>query len=517
MTENLTHNSWLITLIERLRPDLCKKFPLNERGERTGFASWLVTSGLKEYKALQEDEGFLDYLNTTETKNKLTTLQLLVYAARPDVQAVYPLTTESECFLGWFERHGIEEHQLWALLSSSEQKRLLLKEPWQSRYGDAIKPKQLSFRERPFGVNLIGYVFGQLGIGEDLRMAARAMLAADIPFTLIDFQPGKDIPQNDRSLAAYVAVEGEYAINIFCMTALEYGRFYAERGNKQLEGRYNIGYFPWELNRCPDEWEDLVQHVDEVWVSTQHTYNAFFPVTTKPILIMPMAVELGKISNFGTQEQTRQHFGLLPKAKLFCFSFDLNSSIHRKNPEACVEAFLQAFPADKFSKNAVGLVIKIHPPTRHHSVWEKLKQTAAKDERIQIIQVTLSRPDLLALYQCCDCFLSLHRAEGFGRGIAEAMQLGLHVITTGYSGNMDFCDEPYADLVEYTLVKIKKGQYPFGVRQVWANANISHAANLMRAFFDNTNYGIKSNDWTQFSARDVGLRYRKRLEDIKIR
>ena len=131
--------------------------------------------------------------------------------------------------------------------------------------------------------------------------------------------------------------------------------------------------------------------------------------------------------------------------------------------------------------------------------------------------MTLSRPDLLALYQCCDCFLSLHRAEGFGRGIAEAMQLGLHVITTGYSGNMDFCDEPYADLVEYTLVKIKKGQYPFGVRQVWANANISHAANLMRAFFDNTNYGIKSNDWTQFSARDVGLRYRKRLEDIKIR
>ncbi|MEI6746380.1 MAG: glycosyltransferase [Methylococcaceae bacterium] len=514
MTATSKQSSWLISLIERLRPDLCKMFPLNEQGERPGFAAWLVTSGIKEYQALQEDEDFLNYLNTANTRNKLTTLQSLVYEARPDVQVAYPLTAGSEHFIGWFERHGIEEHHLWSMLSSSEKNRLLMAEPWQSRYGNSVEPKILAFSERPFGVNLIGYVFGQLGIGEDLRMAARAMLAANIPFTLIDFQPGKDIPQNDRSMANYVSLEGEYAVNIFCMTALEYGRFYAERGNKQLEGRYNIGYFPWELSHCPDEWEDLVQHVDEVWVSTQHTYDAFSPVSTKPIFIMPMAVELGAISDFGTQEQTRQHFKFPTKATLFCFSFDLNSSIHRKNPQACVEAFLQAFPLDKFNKNEVGLVIKIHPPTKRHTVWEKLKQTAAKDRRIQIIQETLSRPDLLALYQCCDCFLSLHRAEGFGRGIAEAMQLGLHIITTGYSGNVDFCYAPYADLVDYKLVKIKKGQYPFGDNQVWADVDISHATKLMRAFFDKKNNDTKSNDWIHFSAKDVGLRYEIRLKEI---
>ncbi len=504
---------WLVSLIERLRPDLCKKFPRNKQGERIGFDAWLVTCGTKEYQALQEDADFLAHLNVVNAKNGLTMLQTLVYEARPDVQTVYPLTEGVEPIIGWFERHGIEEHNLWSLLSSAEQTRLLTIEPWLSRYGHYQKSKTLHCSERPFGVNLIGYVFGQLGIGEDLRMAARAMLAANIPFTLIDFPPGKDIPQNDRSMAEFVSSEGEYAINIFCMTALEYGRFYAERGKKQLEGRYNIGYFPWELSRCPDEWVDLVQHVDEIWASTQHTYDAFAPVSTKPISIMPMAVELGEIRNFGTQEQARQHFGLPAKAKLFCFSFDLNSSIHRKNPQACVDAFLQAFPLDKYSKNEVGLVIKIHPPAKRHLAWEKLKQIAANDGRIHIIQETLLRPDLLALYQCCDCFLSLHRAEGFGRGIAEAMQLGLHIITTGYSGNVDFCHAPYADLVDYKLVKIKKGQYPFGDNQVWAEVDINHAAELMRVFFDNPNYDvIKPDNWIQFAARDVGLRYKTKLQ-----
>lgn len=86
---------------------------------------------------------------------------------------------------------------------------------------------------------------------------------------------------------------------------------------------------------------------------------------------------------------------------------------------------MQAFPIDEFSKDQVGLVIRVHRPTQHNASWKKLKALATVDKHIHIIEETLSRPDLLALYQTCDCFVSLHRAEGFGRGIAEALQLGL--------------------------------------------------------------------------------------------
>ncbi|UJP04906.1 MAG: glycosyltransferase [Nitrosomonas sp.] len=456
---------------------------------------WLVTSGSKEYRALIEDDALRAYLNEADDQTGLKRLLALVYAARPDVQAAYPLSQGLKPIEAWFNRHGIAEHDLLPFIQKPERQ--------------FPNPGQ-----RQFGVNLIGYVYGQLGIGEDLRMAARALRAAKIPFTLINFPPGKDIPQNDYSMHEYVAEEAPYTCNIFCMTALEHGRYYAERGNTLIAGRYNIGYWPWELAQWPEDWKDLTRLVDEVWVSTQHTYDALAPVSTVPVFIMPMAVELGPIAAFDSRAQARQHFGLPKSAKLFCFSFDLNSSIHRKNPQACVDAFIRAFPATEWNKNPIGLVIKAHKPSRRHAAWEKLKQAAADDQRIHIIENTLSRSDLLALYQSCDCYISLHRAEGFGRGLAEALQLGLHVITTGYSGNIDFCKPPYASLVRYRPIKIRKGQYPYGKGQVWADADIDHAAELMRNFALEKRPKERKTAWPEFSADIIGEHYRARLAAI---
>ncbi|WP_140396748.1 glycosyltransferase [Crenothrix polyspora] len=490
---------WIMSLILRLRPDLCKLFPERNASNRLEFLSWLVTSGTREYQSLIEDDDLRAFLSEIDSQTQLKRLLALVYATRPDVQAVYPLAEGINAIEGWFERHGIAEHGLAPFLQKQ-------------------KKRYQSFNQRKWGVNLIGYVYGQLGIGEDLRMAARALQSAKIPFTLLNFAPGKEIPQNDHSMAAYVSKTGEYAYNLFCMTALEHGRYYAERGKTQIQGRYNIGYWPWELSQWPTEWQDLTRLVNEVWVSTQHTYDALAAVSDVPVFIMPMAVELGEVTKFSSQILARQHYCLPVTAKLFCFSFDLNSSIHRKNPQACVDAFLQAFPMDEFSKDQVGLVIKVHKPAKRHAIWEKLKALAKADKRIHIIEITLSRPDLLLLYQSCDCFVSLHRAEGFGRGIAEALQLGLHVITTGYSGNVDFCkSSAQVNLVRYQLVKIKKNQYPYGKGQLWADVDINHAAELMRNFVTNPiQIGtVFENNWPQFSAQEIGLRYRSRLHCIE--
>ena len=453
--------------------------------------------------------------------DSLSLLQHLILLARPDVHAAFDLPAQQEEFLKWFYTHGVEECGYWPFLSDTEKRLILgLSEPWGSRLREAIleqlppRPSKIPFGQRPFGVNLIGYVFGQLGIGEDVRMAGRALLAAGVPITMLNFSPGADVPQNDQTMAAHVSEDGQFAFNFFCMTAEENGRYYAERGRSQIMDRYNIGYWPWELSRWPDKWKMLLDLVDEVWVSTQHTYNALVPVCSKPLHVMPMAVELGSVRRFTSRKQARKHFCLPERAKLFCFSFDLKSSIDRKNPQACVDAFLSAFPKEIFSSETVGLVIKIHKPTKPNRTWNQLKQLAAVDNRIHIIENTLPRPDLLALYKACDCFVSLHRAEGFGRGLAEALQLGLHVIATGYSGNVDFCQSPNADLINYRLIKLKKRQYPHSEGQVWADPDINHAAELMRRFALTKRANRNKLAWPEFSANAVGQRYKARLETI---
>ena len=125
------------------------------------------------------------------------------------------------------------------------------------------------------------------------------------------------------------------------------------------------------------------------------------------------------------------------------------------------------------------------------------------------------------LVRCCDCFVSLHRSEGFGRGMAEAMYLGKPVIGTGYSGNLDFMNEENACLVRYKLKDVEEGQYPYGEGQVWAEPDMDHAMYLMQKLLADRDYGRKlgsvaSRHMRQFfSYRAIGLRYQGRIESIR--
>jgi glycosyltransferase involved in cell wall biosynthesis len=502
---------------------------------QAAYFGWLVAHGLKLYPTLAGDPELIAFLSreVSATKHGLTRLQRTIYQARPDVQATFPLKTALPQYLWWFYTFGLDEHHYWSFLTEAEKKFVYsLPEPWVSRLrqlsdvDSRSKAVPIAFENQSFGVNVIGYAYGQLGIGEDARMAARSCLASKVPFNMVSFAPGAEIGQNDRSMQQYVVERGEFAINLFCLTAEETGRYYAEQGPSQFTNRYNIGYWPWELGAWPDAWQMLFDLVDEVWVSSQHTFDALVPVCDKPLYLMPMAVDLGPVKQFKSQRQARAHFGLPVKAKLFCFSFDLNSYIERKNPQACVEAFLLAFAQDEYSDAAVGLVIKVHAPKQPNAAWDRLKALAASDSRVHIIEQTLDRPDLLALYQTCDCFVSLHRAEGFGRGLAEALQLGLRVICTGYSGNLDFCHAPMAELVDYRLVKVGPTQYPHAKGQYWAEPSIQHAAELMQKVFalpeampklrqkPTQKQTQQPEGIAEFSPLVVGKHYKQRLKEI---
>jgi glycosyltransferase involved in cell wall biosynthesis len=321
------------------------------------------------------------------------------------------------------------------------------------------------------GFNLIGHAKGQFGLGEDVRMAALACEAAGIPHSVFNISPGAEVSQGDESLADKISAELPYGTNLFCMTGMETARLAAIHGTALFDGRRSIGYWPWELSEWPSEWAHAYDLVDEIWASSRFIFDAFSKTSPKPVRYMPMAVTVEASAGLG-----RADFGLPEQGFLFVFSFDFLSSLARKNPYACIEAFRRAFPR---GDEPVGLVIKAMRVRPGNPLWRKVQREQKKDGRIYIIQETLDRGALLDLYRSCDCFLSLHRSEGFGRGIAEALMLGKPVIATGYGGNTDFTIPPLGHCVDYELCRVEMGEYMFGEGQVWAEPTVSSAASLM--------------------------------------
>lgn len=365
-----------------------------------------------------------------------------------------------------------------------------------------ILPKQCNY---PFGVNLYGYARGELGIGEDVRMLALSLEKAGVPFCVINIQLGENVSQKDSSIEHWIVTEPLYQINVFCMTGIEMSRYILSLGTSVLHHRYNIGLWPWELPQWPTPWEHCWDLVDEIWGISSYTASAYANAPV-PVTKIDLPVVVDKVANFD-----RSYWKLPSDAYLFVFAFDMNSKLTRKNPLAVIKAFKQAFP--RKNKDNVGLVLKISHVNKYNIEWIWLKNVIAKDPRIILIEEEFRRAEILSLYQNCDCYLSLHRSEGFGRGIAEAQLLGLSVIVTGYSGNMDFCSSPPTHCVNYSIKPLKANEYFYGDGQHWAEPDLDHAAGLMKHCFENTRKPI-SYDTSQFSLDHCGHLFKAQLTRI---
>jgi glycosyltransferase involved in cell wall biosynthesis len=443
------------------RPDLQQAFDIASPDGQQAFIRWYFITGIVEMGlATQLTPAQQEWLlSAANNMPQVPNILALIWENDGNLQHHFP-DTSTENFRQWTREQGQQHYPILKLLRKlvSQQNAVTQSKPEERQTTPA----------RLFGVNLIGYANGQFGIGEDVRMAALACAAADIPFSIYNVEPGMEVEQNDASANAHVSKHLPYAINLFCTTGIETARLAAVEGKKLFDGYYCIGYWPWELPEWPEQWHLAYEWVDEIWASSRFAYQAYVASSPKPVRHMPMAVTVN-----ATEGNRRDYFGLPADDFLFVFSFDFLSSVKRKNPQACVEAFLEAFPE---GNEPVGLVVKAMRAKADNPLWQQLQQLAAQDQRIHIINTTLSRSEVLDLYRACDAFVSLHRSEGFGRGIAEAMMLGKPVITTGYSGNLDFTTPGTAALVDHRLVSLAAGDYPFGDNQTWAEPNIHHAA-----------------------------------------
>ena len=189
-----------------------------------------------------------------------------------------------------------------------------------------------------------------------------------------------------------------------------------------------------------------MDRVDEIWVATRFVQGSFRRVTTRPVHVVPAIVP-----DLQGSGKPRRDFGLSEDEVVFLFSFDVNSAVARKNPGAVVEAFARAFPSPSDCRSR--LVVKVLNLDLHPDVARWLRPAVASVNGV-LIEDDLGHAELIDLFCCADAYISLHRSEGFGFGIAEAMALGKPVIATAYSGNLDFATAANSCQVSYRLREI---------------------------------------------------------------
>ncbi|TCM98955.1 glycosyl transferase family 1 [Paenibacillus sp. BK033] len=376
----------------------------------------------------------------------------------------------------------------------------------------ATLQSEASLREP--GVNIIGFVHAEMGIGESSRLAAKAIDTAAIPFGLLNFPLAVASRMSDYSWSHKLLDKARYNTNIFHMNA-DFMRPAREHfGNELFNGRYNIGYWHWELPEFPDEHVEGFSHVNEVWVSSKFVAESVSKRASVPVITIPHCIQVQVAPNIN-----RSSFGLPENRFLFLMMYDVQSSTLRKNPRAVIEAFKLAF--DK-NDQRVGLVLKVNNPDFRPNELAELKKLIAERSNVHLMDKVLTRYEVNALLQCTDSYVSLHRAEGFGLGLAEAMYLGKPVIATNWSGNTEFMNASNSCPVSYQLVNIGQDWGPYKSHQIWAEPNIRHASEYMQRLVTDTRWresiaasGMRTIH-NEFSPAVIGQRIKNRLRELRL-
>lgn len=382
----------------------------------------------------------------------------------------------------------------------------------EARAAPTIAPADGRFdRARRAGVDLYGYLRTESGVGEGARRSAAALRNAAIDMDsfavgtqgvfseTIDWE--EDDPAAPPRRIALIHVNADQLPML--------GRFIDP---SRLAGSYRIGYWAWELPVFPEAWSDAFDLVDEIWAPSRFTADAVRQRTDKPVRVVPHPAANGVAA-----APDRARFGV-PDGRVAIFAnLDLNSYVARKNPEAAVAAFRAAF-GDEIGGPV--LVLKAHGGKHVESARRRLRDIVDGARNIIVIDQVLSAADLARLQASADIYLSLHRAEGFGLGIAEFMALGKPVIVTGWSGNMEFTDDSCAAIVGYDLVSVKPGEYPYADGTEWAEPRhddaVRHLRELALSAERRSALGRRGQArvFERLSLDAVGAAMRLRLEEI---
>jgi glycosyltransferase involved in cell wall biosynthesis len=324
------------------------------------------------------------------------------------------------------------------------------------------------------GINLLGFLKGEFGVAEASRAFARALQINEIPHVLNAVEVGGH-KYGDQTFQDF-AEDNPYNVNLISINPDCLPAMFKELGDEYFKNRYNIGIWYWELSEFPPQWYSCFALLDEIWVTSSFCATAIARVS--PIPVVKITYPL--VTKVPASQFNRAHFQIPEDVFAFVFSFDFCSAFERKNPSAVIEAFRRAFTK---SDKALLVLKSINSQVDPAMFGRMCKQI--KGLNVQVINQHLTHEEVQGLFAACDCLVSLHRSEGLGLGMAEAMAMGKPVIATAYSGNMEFMDINNSFPVRYKLVELTRDIGLYAKGNMWAEPDIDHAAELMRYVYEN--------------------------------
>ncbi|WP_372922003.1 glycosyltransferase [Roseovarius sp.] len=396
----------------------------------------------------------------------------------------------------------------------------LTRSPEGDRFEAAALPRP--DRGEKVDVQLIGPLAKASGLGQATRLSADILRTTGLKVRGVDFDLDNPAPEGFSS-DTLIEDYGPAQINLIHLNAESTPLAFAYQPDV-FSGSYNIGYFFWELDKpayCHYLGMDLL---DEIWVSTEYGVEIYKPdAQGKPVVNVGMCFEeMPDITRDDSRAFVERRFRFNDQHFVCLVAFDSFSFVQRKNPVSVLQAFQKAFEGVPNAR----LVVKtqnrdsVFDPVQVQ-LWDRVDTITASDPRIVVMNETLSYRDLLRLKAGSDCYVSLHKSEGWGFGMIEAMALGVPVVATAYSGNMDFCSDETAWLVDYEMQALQHGDYIF-VRpgSQWAEPSVDHAAAQLRAAYDDPARRRAKADAAltyirnNFSRDAIARRYGDRLREI---
>ncbi len=311
------------------------------------------------------------------------------------------------------------------------------------------------------GFNLIGYATSPMGLGEDLRAFACMLDHLKLPYSVID------LPTESRGKVKHdwqMLTQEDYKTSFFFMSPMECMRLSQAQPTLFNSQIFKVGYFLWELPDYPKEYVAALDLVDQIWCPTKFVQHTLFRDAQKLTLTIPLPVIVAPAAT----RNFRAELGIPDDAFVALYLFDVRSTLARKNPHAIIDAFRQF---SQKNKNCY-LILKM---SRWQEVDKSLLNWIPQDPSIRLVTENLTPAELSSLYQSANIYLSLHKSEGFGRTLVEALQHGLKVISTSFSGPADYLDDTVAYLVDWQKQDVDPGDYPFTDGSYWANPSIPSA------------------------------------------
>ena len=469
--------TWLI------EPEWQERHPLGAtRFGRHAFARWLRRTGIASAR-------LLDTMKWPEPMDAADQLRLLARRSEPpDVVLPFTNRTKANAFMD----RVAAEHS----------------EPAVRQWLGERDRGGVAERLCEPGMNVLGHFSYPSG----LRTSAQALIdgarTAGVPVS------GRNVPVDPSTDAPYpgqwLGVE-THDVSVIHVQPEPFFPTARERARLATEGSrpYTIGLWYWEIDEIPESWDGSARMCDELWTATRFVGDALRARYDRPVREIMPALTLRP-----AEPLPRQRFGLPEDAFVFLFTFHMTSVMERKNPLGLIRAFDTAF----HGRSDVHLVVKTSFGERHPEELARLRVAAA--DNVHVIDEVYTNEEIHGLMACADAYVSLHRSEGLGLTMAEAMLLGRPVVATRYSGNLDFMDDENSLLVNCWIVRSDRAVPPYGDTPRWAEPDIEHAAQQMRRLVSDREWARQLGERgrahlaERFNAERTGREVRQRLAEI---